>query len=264
MEVYVSQFKMDKKRHIVDDRTTLRRLNQFNIDVVIVPPNDTDSSSEGDDPESAPPMYSYQSSGSLRYESSGGNHTRSSSDDESTFFTTIYNPPKPLPSGLVGLQNQGATCYLNSLIQSLYMTPEFRRMIYTFERPWEKLLKQLERKHSEACEDIILQMQMLFARMQTSNGEPVSTSGLTVSFGWDSADNFVQHDVQELNRILCDRLEDKMKGNIKEGSHNIAGLYRGNMVNMIKCTACGRISTREEDFYDISLVVRGRGMCMSH
>merc|ERR1712000_524519 len=26
-----------------------------------------------------------------------------------------------------GIQNQGATCYLNSLIQSLYMTPEFRR-----------------------------------------------------------------------------------------------------------------------------------------
>lgn len=32
----------------------------------------------------------------------------------------------------VGIQNQGATCYLNSLIQSLYMTPEFRRGIYKF------------------------------------------------------------------------------------------------------------------------------------
>ena len=30
----------------------------------------------------------------------------------------------------VGLSNQGATCYLNSLIQSLYMTPEFRSAIY--------------------------------------------------------------------------------------------------------------------------------------
>lgn len=27
---------------------------------------------------------------------------------------------------LVGLRNQGATCYLNSLIQALYMIPEFR------------------------------------------------------------------------------------------------------------------------------------------
>jgi ubiquitin C-terminal hydrolase len=32
----------------------------------------------------------------------------------------------------VGLTNQGATCYMNSLLQSLYMTPEFRRAIYSW------------------------------------------------------------------------------------------------------------------------------------
>jgi ubiquitin C-terminal hydrolase len=31
------------------------------------------------------------------------------------------------PSRFVGLRNQGATCYLNSLVQCLYMTPELRR-----------------------------------------------------------------------------------------------------------------------------------------
>lgn len=40
---------------------------------------------------------------------------------------------------------------------------------------------------------------------------PVSTKDLTQSFGWDTSDAFQQHDVQELNRILCDRLEEKMK-----------------------------------------------------
>jgi hypothetical protein len=37
---------------------------------------------------------------------------------------------------------------------------------------------------------------------------------LTKSFGWDTYDSFMQHDVQELNRVLCEKLEDKMKVNI--------------------------------------------------
>lgn len=34
------------------------------------------------------------------------------------------------PTGYVGLINQAMTCYLNSLLQTLYMTPEFRNGIY--------------------------------------------------------------------------------------------------------------------------------------
>ena len=34
-------------------------------------------------------------------------------------------PPNPR-AHFVGLRNQGATCYLNSLLQSMYMTPELR------------------------------------------------------------------------------------------------------------------------------------------
>lgn len=32
--------------------------------------------------------------------------------------------------GYVGLVNQAMTCYLNSLLQTLYMTPEFRKALY--------------------------------------------------------------------------------------------------------------------------------------
>ena len=46
----------------------------------------------------------------------------------------------------------------------------------------------------------------------------VATKELTKSFGWDTYDSFMQHDVQELNRVLCEKLEDKMK------------VYRGSMV----------------------------------
>ena len=41
-------------------------------------------------------------------------------------------PPKVrAASGLAGLDNQGATCYLNSLLQTLYFAPEFRGGLYS-------------------------------------------------------------------------------------------------------------------------------------
>ena len=39
----------------------------------------------------------------------------------------------------------------------------------------------------------------------------VSTKDLTRSFGWDYHDAFMQHDVQELARVLFDKLEQNMK-----------------------------------------------------
>lgn len=39
----------------------------------------------------------------------------------------LPRPPAPRnSSGLCGLSNLGATCYLNSLLQTLHFTPEFR------------------------------------------------------------------------------------------------------------------------------------------
>ena len=35
--------------------------------------------------------------------------------------------------GYRGLVNQAMTCYLNSLLQSLFMTPEFRNAIYRYD-----------------------------------------------------------------------------------------------------------------------------------
>lgn len=57
---------------------------------------------------------------------------------------------------------------------------------------------------------IPLALQSLFYKLQY-NDTSVATKELTKSFGWDAYDSFMQHDVQELNRVLSEKLEDKMK-----------------------------------------------------
>jgi hypothetical protein len=47
---------------------------------------------------------------------------------------------------------------------------------------------------------IPIELQRLFARLQLSAANAVSTEGLTRSFGWIGREASVQHDVQELNR----------------------------------------------------------------
>ena len=74
-----------------------------------------------------------------------------------------------------------------------------------------------------------------------------TTIELTKSFGWDSMDSFMQHDVQEFNRVLQDNLESKMKGTKAEGA--ISKLFKGKMKSYIKCMNVDFESSRVEDYY---------------
>lgn len=87
----------------------------------------------------------------------------------------------------LGLSNQGATCYMNSAIQTLFMTPEFRRSVYAW--------VYSEELHGDKSTCIPFQLQKLFAELQLSKKEYIETRALTKSFGWHGGEAFVQHDV---------------------------------------------------------------------
>lgn len=99
-----------------------------------------------------------------------------------------------------------------------------------------------------------LALQRVFYQLQTSE-TPVGTTELTKSFGWTSNEAFAQHDVQELNRILQEKLEIKMKGTPVDGA--LTKLFVGKMKSYIKCVNVDYESSRVEDFYDIQLNVKG-------
>ncbi|KAH9530976.1 hypothetical protein CY35_19G012400 [Sphagnum magellanicum] len=147
-------------------------------------------------------------------------------------------------TGFVGLKNQGATCYMNSLLQTLYHLAYFRKAVYHMPTT----------ENDMPSNSIPLALQSLFYKIQYSDTS-VATKDLTKSFGWDTYDSFMQHDVQELNRVLCEKLEDKMKATAVEGT--IQQLFEGHHMNYIECINVDYKSTRKESFYDLQLDVKG-------
>ncbi|KAI4299933.1 hypothetical protein L6164_033353 [Bauhinia variegata] len=101
---------------------------------------------------------------------------------------------------------------------------------------------------------IPLALQSLFYKLQYSDTS-IATKELTKSFGWDIYDSSMQHDVQELNKVLCEKLEDKMKGTVVEGT--IQKLFEGHHMNYIECINVDYKSTRMESFYDLQIDVKG-------
>lgn len=161
-----------------------------------------------------------------------------------------------------GMFNQGNTCYLNSLLQCLFMTPCLRERIFKW--------NYKESIHGKSKDCIPFQIQKLFARLNNKYFKAESTEDLTKSFQWTNSEVLEQHDIQELCRVLFDALEQSFnisnEDNLKkcEDINNevnsnldyINNLYEGKTESVVKCLTCGYESVKYDKFLDLSVPIR--------
>jgi hypothetical protein len=138
-----------------------------------------------------------------------------------------------------GLINQGMTCYMNSMLQTLNTISYFKKAVFL--TPSKK-------------PSLLFALQKLFFEMSTYNS-PVSNTYFQNSFGWGKDVGSLQQDVQEFNMILSNSLKQNMKGTKLEEAFKY--LFSGVASTIINCVHVNHKSIIDEDFMDIQLTVRG-------
>ena len=157
-------------------------------------------------------------------------------------------------SNFVGLYNQGGTCYMNSSLQILYMTPKFRNLINSLILCDKILGNPTEFIPQGQKYNIILSLQKLFAELNLLNIKATKTKELTETFGWGASEGGDQHDSQEFIRIL---LFDVLEKILYDTPYNniINNIYKVNYISNMKCNECGNINTKIESEYVLNLQI---------
>lgn len=136
----------------------------------------------------------------------------------------------------VGIINLGATCHLNSLLQTLYHINEFRQLIYDGynDKPDSVILKELT---------------LLFSLLDKGISSSISAKELTTAFGWTRSTIGSQQCSFELLNILIQALQETSTL-LDVG---IQKLFKGTLAQILLCPQCNYSSSKLEDFYYLSL-----------
>ena len=156
----------------------------------------------------------------------------------------------------LGLKNLSSLCYMNSVIQQLYMIPIFKKSILNL-----KMSNNRFKIHeNEDIDDLLFQLIKMFYYLTYSDKSYYNPKQFVYSFkdyeGNPTNPN-VQCDAQEFLTRFIEKIEDKIRNTSERFlCHNILG---GTTLQQIICTNtdCNNISKRIESIVYLSLDIKG-------
>ena len=156
----------------------------------------------------------------------------------------------------VGLKNIGCICYMNSIMQQIYMIPTFRYAIMgcdDHEPP-----KPAEYGRISTDDDNLLhQLQKMYTFLTYSIKEDYNPKYFCFSFkdfDGNPTNPMIQQDSQEFYNNFCDKIENCLKKT--KYKYIISDVLTGRTCSSVICESCKNVSNRFEDFYNLSLEVK--------
>ena len=154
---------------------------------------------------------------------------------------TIALPP--------GIQNLGATCYLNTQLQCLAQNPVFLNGIFSW-RPVNS---------SHNMNGVMTKLQKLLAELLVGEDGKYTSLDFSNALGLEHNE---QQDPNEFARLLFDRMEESFQqcsSDVGTGGDDLGRLlqriFHGTTSYETTCMECNKISVRNEGFRDLNLPI---------
>lgn len=151
--------------------------------------------------------------------------------------------------GLSGLKNPCATCYMNSVLQQLYMQPHVRH----------GLLSVATTEEAEKTDSVLYQVQSSFAHMLMGLAQHYAPEGFWKSYRHYGEPVSVRE--QQDAREFFDNLVDQLDGHLaRRGYPRLLSAVFGGVITDVKKikSGCDHVYERDEIFITLSLDIRNQ------